>query len=62
MCMRLCRGVYKQWAELLEWWPWDSGMVDWIVFYFVFVIYHVVASLWCLYSFMATFLLYMANV
>ena len=37
------RGVYKQWTGLLEWW--NSGMVDWIIFHFVFIIYHVVASL-----------------
>ena len=28
---------------IVEWW--NSGMVDWIIFYFVFIIYHVVASL-----------------
>ena len=36
-------GVYKQWTGLLEWW--NSGMVDWMIFIFVFIIYHVVASL-----------------
>ena len=49
MCMQLCRGVYKQWTGPLEWW--DSGMVDWIVLYFVFGIYRsfpigVYAALW----------------
>ena len=39
-------GVYKQWTGLLEWW--NSGMVDWIIFFFAFIIYHVVASLQCL--------------
>ena len=29
-------GVYKQWTGLLEWW--NSGMVEWIVFYFIFII------------------------
>ena len=41
----LWRGC-KQWTGLLEWW--NSGMVDWIIFIFVFIIYHVVASLYCL--------------
>ena len=36
-----------------EWW--NSGMVDWIIFHFVFIIYHIVASLLCLH--LRTFLI-----
>ena len=29
--------VYKQWTGLLEWW--NSGMVDWIIFIFLFSLF-----------------------
>ena len=45
LCLDTCcpTGVYKQWTGLLEWW--NSGMVDWRVFVFVFIICHVVSTL-----------------
>ena len=34
LLQRLLLGVYEHWTGLLEWW--NTGMVDWIVFFFVF--------------------------
>ena len=47
-CLVLCDlklGVYKQWTGLLEWW--NSGMVDWIVFVLIFIVYHIISTLLC---------------
>ena len=56
-CTESGMGVYKQWTGLLAR---NGGIVEWIVFYFVFIVYHVVRSFPIV--FMPTFLLYTANV
>ena len=36
-------GVYKQWTRILEWW--NSEMVNWIVFILIFIVCHIISTL-----------------